>query len=125
MPAATRGAIDEMGKQLTDLRRRLGVAAPGAAPPAGGGGGGGGGFGGQPQNIRAAIGGVKGQLLGSHSLPSEQQLRVLSENREDLTKAITDTNALVTKMPALYDQMGASGLKPAALKPVRTITTGM
>ena len=129
-PAATRTAIEDIGKQLADLRRRLGVAAPGARAggggaggeeEGGGGGGGGGGFGGGPPNIRSALGGVKGQLLGSHTLPSEQQMRGLTEGREDLTKAIADTNALIAKLPALYDQIGAGGLKPAALKPVRTV----
>ncbi len=61
--------------------------------------------------------------MNSHSLPSEQQLRVLTDGRGDLAKAIQETNALITSMPNLFDKIGASGLKPAALKPVRTITT--
>jgi hypothetical protein len=125
-PPAVKTAIDDAGKQLADLRRRLGVPAPGAAPAGGfggGGGGGGGGFGGQPQNVRASIGGVKGQLLSAHSVPSEQQIRGLREGREDLTKVVADTNALIAKMPTLYDQIGAGGLKPAPLKPVRAVST--
>ena len=45
-------------------------------------------------------------------------MRALTEGRDDVAKAVADTNALITKMPALYDQIGAGGLKPAALKPV-------
>jgi hypothetical protein len=121
-PPAIKTTIEDAGKQLADLRRRLGVATPGA-PTGGGFGGGGGGGGGQQQNVRAAISAVKGQLLGSHSAPSEQQMRALIEGRDDLSKVIADTNALISKMPALYDQIGAGALKPAALKPLRPLTT--
>jgi hypothetical protein len=123
VPAEARTAIEAAGKQLTDLRRRLGVAAPGQ--PAQGGGGGGGGFGGGQNNpnVRAQLGQVKGQIMGSHSLPSEQQQRALTLGREDLSKVISDTNALITAIPALFDKAGAGGLKPAALKPVRALST--
>ena len=120
--ADSKSAIEGAGKQLADLRRRLGVPAPGQTPVAGGGGGGGG-FGGQQQNVRGQIGQTKGQVMSSHSLPSEQQLRVLTEGRGDLAKVIQETNALITSVPGLFDKIGASGLKPVAIKPVRTITT--
>jgi hypothetical protein len=118
--ADAKSAIESAGKQLADLRRQLGVPAPGQPAPAGGGGGG---FGQQQQNVRGQIGQTKGQIMNSHSLPSEQQLRVVTDGRGDLSKVIQETNALITAMPALFDKIGASGLKPAALKPVRTITT--
>jgi hypothetical protein len=35
-----------------------------------------------------------------------------------MTKVIADVNELITAIPAIYDAMGASGAKPAALKPV-------
>ena len=120
-PADAKSAVEAAGKQLADLRRRLGVAAPGQ--PAGGGGGGGGGFGGQPQNVRGQIGQTKGQIMNSHSLPSEQQMRVLTDGRGDLAKVIQETNALIAAIPSLFDKIGASGLKPAALKPLRPVST--
>ena len=120
--AEAKSAIEGAGKQLADLRRRLGVPAPGQ-PPAAGGGGGGFGGGQQNPNVRGQIGQTKGQIMNSHSTPSEQQMRVLTEGRGDLAKVIQETNALITSMPGLFDKIGASGLKPAALKPVRTITT--
>jgi photosystem II stability/assembly factor-like uncharacterized protein len=125
VPAEARTAIEAAGKQLTDLRRRLGVTAPGQQPQGGGGGGGGGGFGGGQNNpnVRAQFGQVKGQIMGSHSLPSEQQQRALTQGREDLTRVISDTNALITTIPTLFDKVGAGGLKPAALKPVRPLST--
>ncbi len=60
--------------------------------------------------------------MGSHSVPSEQQTRALTLGREDLTKVIADTNALITSLPALFDKAGASAFKPAALKPVRSVS---
>ena len=51
-------------------------------------------------------------------------MRALTEGRDDLTKVVADTNALVGKLPALYEQIGATGFKPAALKPVRAVPTG-
>ena len=123
VPADVRTAIEAAGKQLTDLRRRLGVPAPGQ-PAQGGGGGGGGGFGGgQNPNVRAQFGQTKGQIMGSHSLPSEQQTRALTQGREDLSRVISDTNALIATMPTLYDKIGAGALKPAAIKPVRPVAT--
>jgi photosystem II stability/assembly factor-like uncharacterized protein len=119
-PAEAKAAVEAAGKQLADLRRRLGVLAPGQAAAPGGGGGG---FGGQPQNVRGQIGQTKGQIMNSHSLPSEQQVRVVSDARGDLAQAIQETNALITTMPGLFDKIGASGLRPAALKPVRSVTT--
>jgi photosystem II stability/assembly factor-like uncharacterized protein len=120
-PATT--ALAETAKKLADLRRRLGVTAPGQQPAGGGGGGGGGGFGGGQQNVRGTIGQTKGQVMNSTSLPTAQQSRTLTESREDLAKAIQDTNALITELPSLYDKVGVSGLKPAPLKPVRAVGT--
>jgi predicted metalloprotease len=83
-----------------------------------GGGGGGGGFGGQQQNVRGQLGQVKGQVMGSTSMPTAQQIRSGGELREDMMKVIADVNELITAVPAIYDALGASGVKPAALKPL-------
>jgi hypothetical protein len=111
-PAAAKNAITDAGTKLTDLRRRLGLNQQG------GGGGGGGGFGGQQGNVRGQLGQTKGQVMGSTSMPTQQQIRSAGELREDLTKVIADTNELIAAIPAIYDALGASGAKPAALKPV-------
>jgi hypothetical protein len=104
------GLADAQTK-LADLRRRLGLNQQQ-------GGGGGGGFGGQQQNVRGQLGQVKGQVMGSTSMPTAQQIRIAGELREDMTKLIADVNALITAVPAIYDALGASGVKPAALKPL-------
>jgi hypothetical protein len=54
-------------------------------------------------------------------MPTAQQIRSSTEMREDLTKVIADTNELITAVPAIYDALGASGAKPAALKAVGPI----
>jgi hypothetical protein len=61
--------------------------------------------------------------MSSHSLPSAQQLRALTQGREDLTKVIVDVNALIGTMPTLFDKVGAAALKPTAVKPLRTVGT--
>jgi photosystem II stability/assembly factor-like uncharacterized protein len=121
LPAEAKTAVEAAGKQLVELRRQLGVPAPGQAPgQTGGGGGGGGGFGAQNQNVRGQLGQVKGQLMNAHSLPSAQQMRALTHGREDLTRVVAETNALITAIPALFDTIGAGALKPATLRELRT-----
>ncbi len=108
-------ALAEAQTKLADLRRRLGLNQPQ------GGGGGGGGFGGQQGNVRGQLGQVKGQLMGSTSMPTAQQIRQAGELREDMDKVIADTNALIAAVPAIYDALGAGGVKPASVKPVGPI----
>ena len=109
-PTAAKTAVTDANNKLADLRRRLGLNQ--------GGGGGGGGFGGQQGNVRGSLGQTKGQIMGSTSLPTAQQIRSTVELREDLTKLITDTNELINAVPAIYDALGATGAKPTAIKPV-------
>ena len=61
------------------------------------------------------IGQLKGQVMGSTSLPTAMQIRSTAEAREDLMKAVQDTNDLIAAVPQLYEKLGASGLKPTAL----------
>ena len=56
--------------------------------------------------------------MGSTSMPTAQQIRSGGELREDMMKVIADVNELITAVPAIYDALGASGVKPAALKPI-------
>jgi hypothetical protein len=113
VPAAGKTAIADINTRLADLRRRLGVGQG-----QGQGGGGGGGFGGQQANVRGQLGQTKGQIMGSTSQPTAQQARVAGELREDMVKVVSDTNDLIAAVPAMYEALGATGAKPAALKPV-------
>ncbi|MBA3269340.1 MAG: glycosyl hydrolase [Acidobacteria bacterium] len=114
-PGEAKTAIEAAGKQLTELRRRLGVTVPGQAGTGGGGGGA------ANQNVRGAIGQTKGQLMNAHSLPSDQQQRALTQGRDDLAQVIIEVNSLIATMPSLFDKLGAGGVKPAALKPLRPV----
>ncbi len=113
-PATAKQAITDANTTHADLRRRLGLNQPQGF-------GGGGGFGGQQGNVRGQLGQVKGQIMGSTSMPTAQQVRSAVELREDLEKVIADTNALIASVPAIYDALGATGVKPAALKPVAPV----
>jgi hypothetical protein len=110
--ASAKSALADANTKLADLRRRLGLNQQG------GGGGGGGGFGGQQQNLRGQLGQVKGQVMGSTSLPTTQQIRQSGELREDMMKVVTDVNDLINAVPGIYDALGASGVKPAPLKTI-------
>ena len=105
VPAAGTTALADVNTKLADLRRRLGVGQ-------------GGGFGGQQANVRGQLGQTKGQIMGSTSLPTAQQVRSAGELREDMVKLVADTNELIAAVPAMYDALGATGAKPTALKPV-------
>ena len=50
-------------------------------------------------------------------------MRGLTEGRADLTTVITDINALIARLPAFYDQIGAGQLKPAAMQPLAAPTS--
>jgi len=112
LPAAAKTALADVNTKLADLRRRLGVGQ------GQGQGGGGGGFAGQQGNLRGQLGQTKGQIMGSTSTPTAQQVRSVGEAREDMVKLVADTNELIAAVPAMYDALGAAGAKPAALKPV-------
>ena len=111
VPAEGKSALGEAAKTLADLRRRLGVG------PGGPGGGGGGGFGGQ-QNTRGQIGQNKGQIMGSTSAPTVQQVRIAGELRADMEKVVQEVNAAIAAVSSLYDKLGAAAVKPAAPKPI-------
>ena len=104
-PPAAKGAVEDASKRIADLRRRLGIGQTG-----GGGGGGGG-----QQNVRQQIAQLKGQVMNSTSLPTAMQIRSAADAREDLMKAVQETNDLIAAVPQLYEKLGASGLKPTAI----------
>ena len=92
-PSGSKQAVEEAGKRLAALRPQLGVGQTG---------GGGGGFGGGPNpNVRARIGQLKAQIMGSTSPPTAMQIRSATEAREDLTKVAQEVNDLIGAVPQL------------------------
>jgi photosystem II stability/assembly factor-like uncharacterized protein len=110
VPGSLKSTLDGLGKQVSDLRTRLGVAE-------------GGGFGGGPTNVRGRVGQLKGQIMNSTSLPTETQVRVSGEVRTAAAKLIDEVNAAVAKFPALYKELATSGMYPMPLKPIGKIPT--
>ncbi len=71
------------------------------------------------QNVRNRVGGLKGQILASSSLPTTTQLRVRDEVTVAVGKAIDELNVVVAKAPALYRQVGAANFFIEAPAPVK------
>jgi photosystem II stability/assembly factor-like uncharacterized protein len=111
VPGSLKSTLEELGKQVSDLRTRLGVAE------------GGGGFGGGNTNVRGRVGQLKSQIMNSTSLPTETQVRVSGEVRTASSKVIDEVNAAVAKFPTLYKELAASGLYPIPLKPIGKVPT--
>ena len=57
--------------------------------------------------------------MASTTLPTTMQIRSATEAREDLTKIVQEVNDLITAVPQIYDKLGASGLKPGGLAPIK------
>jgi photosystem II stability/assembly factor-like uncharacterized protein len=105
VPADLKARVDSVGSALDSLRRRI----------AGGGFGGGGGAG---AALRGRIVQLKGQVMGSTSLPTEVQQRQLRELRAALPQAGADVNGLVSRFASLLDELGRNGIYPKVPKPV-------
>jgi hypothetical protein len=113
-PAEVRSSLEGVERRLAVLRRQFAVPAPGEALPTGRGGGGGGGG---VQPVPNQLGGVKGQMLQSTSKPTEVQLRLAREAREDLAAAVVEINAIIsTAMPAVYQALGQPQLQPSVAR---------
>jgi photosystem II stability/assembly factor-like uncharacterized protein len=118
-PAALRSSVESLGRDLAALRRQFGVVAPGDPAPAGRGGGGGGGGAAVVPN---QLGGVKGQLMSSTSRPTEAQLRLARDARQDLVNAVESINRIIgTALPAVYQALGQPQLLPA-VPPLPAVT---
>lgn len=110
VPASLTSTLEGLRKQVDGVKPRVGV-------------GGGGGFGFNPQNVRGRVGQLKGQIMGSTSLPTETQVRIIGESRAALTKTIDDVNAAVAKFGGLYKELANSGIYPVPLKPIGRVPT--
>jgi len=113
-----RAVVDSMNRRLVVLRRQFSVPTPGAPPVAQGGGG----FGGE-QGVRTRIASLKREIMASTSVPTETEMRLAREAKDDLAAAVQDVNGVInTSMPALFrllaDANMATGIK--ALRPIAT-----
>ena len=59
------------------------------------------------------FGGVKAQLMASTSRPTEAQLRLARDARQDLVTAVASINRIIsTTLPAVYQALGQPQLMP-------------
>jgi hypothetical protein len=111
-PQAAKAAIDSTTKTVAGLRTRL----VGSGQGGGGGGGGGGGA-----TILGRVRGLKGELIGSQSLPTQMQSARLESTLVELNAAVAELNTVVAALPALYRQLADNNIVPIALRPVQAV----
>jgi photosystem II stability/assembly factor-like uncharacterized protein len=102
VPASLKVQIDALATELEGVRRRLGLAA-------------GGGFG-NPENVRGRIGQLKGQVMGSTSLPTAVQARQHQELQAALSRLASDANITSAKVASLVKELVNAGVMFAAVK---------
>lgn len=116
-PPAIRTSLDALDRDLRALRQQFAVALPGEATPSGRGGGAGG-----IAPVPGQFGQVKNQLLASTSRPTDGQMRVAREARQDLVAAVESINRIISStLPALYQALGQPQLAPG-LSPFPAVT---
>jgi hypothetical protein len=107
-------ATSNLAKRVTELRTAI------AGRPGQGGGGGGGGGGAQP--IRNRITSLKGEVIGSQSLPTQVQMGQVDAVRKRLADLVAQLNTvLATDLPALYQQLSQNNIHPGlvAIQPIK------
>ena len=110
-PASVKATVDDLSKRIAGFRRPLAVWGQ---PPALGG------FGGDPP-LRNQIANLKAQIMASTSVPTEVQMRLAREVREDLAKMVGEINSVITAgMPALYRVLTENNLQPG-LTPIKAV----
>ena len=116
-PPALRTSVDALDRDLRTLRQRFAVTAPGEPVPSGRGGGAGG-----IAPVPGQFGQVKNQLLASTSRPTDVQMRIAREARQDLVAAVESINRVISStLPAVYQALGQPQLAPS-LSPFPAVT---
>jgi hypothetical protein len=106
LPAAVAQPLADVTREVEALAQRLGVASAASAR--------------RPGGLPGQIGNLKTQLMGSTTLPTDLQRRLLRTHRDDLLPLIERVNAVIgTGMPALHKALGTSGVYPPLPPPVK------
>lgn len=112
-PETVTKAVEDTAKQISDVRMK--VVGAGRR-------GGGGGFGDRPQPIQRRISGLKGDLIGSQTLPTAIQSKRAREYLEELNGLIGEVNQIEeTTLPTLYKQLANNKIFPTEGEPIKRV----
>jgi photosystem II stability/assembly factor-like uncharacterized protein len=118
-PAAITGAVAGVTKEVTSLQTAIA-----GRPGQGGGGGGGGGGGAQP--LRNRINGLKGEVIGSQSLPTRVQMSQVDVFQKQLAELVNRVNTLIAStLPDVYKQLHENSIYPRVGEPITLVPTRM
>lgn len=112
VPAPIATATANLAKRVTELRTAI------AGRPGQGGGGGGG----AAQPVRNRINSLKGEVIGSQSLPTRVQLAQVEVVQKRLGDLVAQLNGVIaTDLPALYQQLSQNNIHPglAVVAPIK------
>jgi photosystem II stability/assembly factor-like uncharacterized protein len=114
-PPAIATAIAGVSKEVTSLQTAI-------AGRGGQGGGGGGGGGGGAQPIRNRINGLKGEVIGSQSLPTRVQMTQVATFEKQLTELVNRVNTVITtSLPGVYKQLHENSIYPRVGEPITIV----
>lgn len=114
-PAAVKSTVDAAIKQVADLR----LAIAGRPGPGGGGGGGG------VQPLRNRINGLKSEVVGSQSLPTQVQSAQTETLQKQLADLVAQLNgAITTALPGVYKALQDHGIYPGPGDPITAVKPG-
>jgi photosystem II stability/assembly factor-like uncharacterized protein len=111
-PAAITSAVASVTKEVTSLQTAI------AGRPGQGGGGGGGGA----QPLRNRINGLKGEVIGSQSLPTRVQMSQVDAFQKQLAELINRVNTVIAStLPGVYQQLHENSIYPRASEPITLV----
>ena len=118
-PPAIKSSVDDISKRVTDLRTKIGRAGRtgGDGGDAEGGGGGG------QQTIQGRINGLKSEIIGSQSLPTQIQSTRLDAYLKELNDTVGQLNMTINSMlPNLFRQLTDNNIHPTFGDYVKPVT---
>jgi len=114
-PAPVTTAAGNLRKQVGELRVAI------AGRPGQGGFGGGG-----AQPVRNRINALKGEVIGSQSLPTRVQTSQVEVVGKLLTDLVGQVNTVITtSLPSLHKQLGDSNIHPGMVEPIKLVPGGV
>jgi photosystem II stability/assembly factor-like uncharacterized protein len=112
VPAALRTEMDSLGKELSGVKRKLGIRTPGEDI-----------FAMDFSELRRALpirlSMTAGDIGRAHVKLSEGNRQIIDQIKKDLPAAIAETNGFLAKLRPFYQKLAAAGLYPTVPDPVK------